>query len=79
MLRRAGVQVEGRDPAAGARALLDGGAFLSGDTDQVLEKLKAYEAAGVDEVVLNLTGVYNLVGAQAAMSDLKKLLTALAT
>lgn len=78
MLRRAGVEVEDGDPATGARALVDGGAFLSGDIDQLLEKLRAYEAAGVDEVVLNLTGVYNLVGAQAAMADLKTLLTALA-
>ncbi|MFI2032959.1 LLM class flavin-dependent oxidoreductase [Streptomyces buecherae] len=78
MLRRGGVDVGGEDPTADAGALVDGGAFLSGGTDQLLDQLKAYETAGVDEIVLNLTGVYNLIGPQAAMADLKTILAALA-
>lgn len=77
MLRRAGVDVGGEDLTADAGALVDKDAFLSGDLDQLTEKLRAYEAVGVDEVVLNVTGVYNRVGSQAAMADLKTLLTAL--
>lgn len=77
MLRRAGVGVGGEDVEADAKAIVAGGAFLSGNTGQVLDQLRAYEKAGVDEVVLNVTGVFNAVGAQEAMSDLKKILSAL--
>ncbi|MFI1709722.1 hypothetical protein [Streptomyces griseoruber] len=77
MLRRAGVGVGGGDLKADAQALVEGGAFLGGDTDGLLARLSAYEKAGVDEVVLNVTGVFNVAGAQEAMSDLKRILAAL--
>ncbi|MFB4424058.1 LLM class flavin-dependent oxidoreductase [Streptomyces sp. QL37] len=77
MLRRAGVGVGGEDVKADARALVTGGAFLSGDLDGLLGRLRAYEKAGVDEVVLNVTGVFNVAGAQEAMSDLKRIIAAL--
>ena len=77
MLRQAGVRVSGTDVKADAQALVDGGAFLSGDVSGLLERLSAYEKAGVDEVVLNVTGVFNVAGAQEAMSDLKQILAAL--
>ncbi|MFD9042834.1 LLM class flavin-dependent oxidoreductase [Streptomyces bottropensis] len=78
MLRRSGTDVAGDDPAANAKALVDGGAFLSGDPDELVAKLRAFGAAGVDEVVLNLTGVCNLYGPQAALDETKRILAALA-
>lgn len=78
MLRRSGTDVAGDDPAANAKALVDGGAFLSGDPDELVEKLGAFRDAGVDEVVLNLTGVCNLYGPQAALDETKRILAALA-
>ncbi|MGW2789087.1 LLM class flavin-dependent oxidoreductase [Streptomyces sp. NPDC001251] len=77
MLRRSGVDVADGDPLAKAGALVEGDAFLSGDMDELAAKLAAYEAAGVDEIVLNVTGVCNAYGPQAAMEELKKLLGAL--
>ncbi|MDX3522463.1 LLM class flavin-dependent oxidoreductase [Streptomyces scabiei] len=78
MLRRSGTDVAGDDPAANAKALVDGGAFLSGDPDELVAKLCAFRDAGVDEVVLNLTGVCNLYGPQAALDETKRILAALA-
>ncbi|MEU4205720.1 LLM class flavin-dependent oxidoreductase [Streptomyces sp. NPDC039022] len=78
MLRRSGIDVAGSDEKANAEALVSGGAFLSGDLDDLAGQLKAYEAAGVDEIVLNVTGVCNVYGPQAAMDELKTLLAALA-
>ncbi|CBG71807.1 conserved hypothetical protein [Streptomyces scabiei 87.22] len=78
MLRRSGTDVAGDDPAANAKALVDGGAFLSGDPDELVAKLGAFRDAGVDEVVLNLTGVCNLYGPQAALDETKRILAALA-
>ncbi|WEH16911.1 LLM class flavin-dependent oxidoreductase [Streptomyces sp. VNUA24] len=78
MLRRSGTDVAGDDPAANAKALVDGGAFLSGDPDELVAKLGAFRDAGVDEIVLNLTGVCNLYGPQAALDETKRILAALA-
>ncbi|MFG2480752.1 LLM class flavin-dependent oxidoreductase [Streptomyces fagopyri] len=77
MLRRSGIDVSGDDRAAGAEALVKGDAFLSGDRDQLTEKLAEYKAAGADEVVLNVTGVWRTYGTQAALEELKGLLAAL--
>ncbi|MFI5981380.1 LLM class flavin-dependent oxidoreductase [Streptomyces sp. NPDC051555] len=78
MLRKSGIGITGTDPALDARALVEGRGFLSGDTGEILAQLKEYEDAGVDEVVLNVTGVANLYGPQAATEELKTLLAALA-
>ncbi|MEV5238100.1 LLM class flavin-dependent oxidoreductase [Streptomyces cinnamoneus] len=78
MLRRSGIDVTGTDEKANAEALVAGGAFLYGDRDELAVQLKAYEEAGVDEIVLNVTGVCNAQGPQAAMDELKTLLAALA-
>ncbi|MFI7133467.1 LLM class flavin-dependent oxidoreductase [Nonomuraea sp. NPDC050153] len=77
MLRKAGMDVTGRDPAADAKAAVDGGAFLSGGLDQLVARLKEYEQAGADEIILNLTGVFNLQGQKETMNELKSLLGAL--
>ena len=77
MLAKAGVAVT-RDhcPLEAAKAVVDAGAFLSGNLDQLLTGFKEYEAAGVDELVLNLTGVYLKFGPAKALADLKLLLKA---
>ncbi len=78
MLRRSGVDVAGDDPLTNAAALVEGGAFLSGDLPALGEQLAAYRDAGVDEIVLNVTGLCNVSGPQAAMEELKTLLAELA-
>jgi hypothetical protein len=79
MLRRAGVHVDAADPEAGARTLVESGVFLSGGTAELIDGLDAYRAAGVDEVVLNLSGVGHQQGEQAALRELELLLAALGT
>ncbi|MFG2311997.1 LLM class flavin-dependent oxidoreductase [Streptomyces sp. NPDC048566] len=78
MLRRSGVQVTGTDRAADARALVAGRGFLSGDLGDLVAQLREYEDAGVDEVVLNATGVANCYGPKESSEELRTLLTALA-
>lgn len=73
MLRRAGIDTDPSDLPAGARALIDGGAFLHGTAAEVAVAVKEYWAAGVDEVVLNLTGVALQHGHAAALGDMEAL------
>ncbi|CAL9525635.1 LLM class flavin-dependent oxidoreductase [Streptomyces sp. enrichment culture] len=82
MLRRGGVALpDGAfadgDETAQALALVKGDAFLYGTADELKEKLAAYTGAGVDEVVLNVTGVASLHGPQAASQELRTLLASL--
>lgn len=75
MLRSAEITVDvGEDPEGSARALVDGGAFLAGPRDDVEASLREYATAGVDEIVLNLSGVASLEGHRSALSDLEQLL-----
>ncbi|MFJ8150144.1 LLM class flavin-dependent oxidoreductase [Streptomyces sp. NPDC096048] len=75
MLRKAGIDIAGEELPAAAKRMLEGDAFVHGEIDTIVEKLAAYREAGVDEIVLNLTGVFNVHGPKAAMDDLKKILT----
>ncbi|WP_338087803.1 LLM class flavin-dependent oxidoreductase [Nocardioides lijunqiniae] len=76
MLARAGIKVRGERPLEDAEALVEGRAFLSGDIDELTSQLREYEVAGVDEVVLNLTGVHHKSGPQKAMAELRTILRA---
>ncbi|MET8611260.1 LLM class flavin-dependent oxidoreductase [Streptomyces misionensis] len=76
MLGRAGIDFSNLDPKSAGRLMADAGAFVFGDEEQVAKKLDEFRMAGVQEVVLNLTGVCNLYGPKAAMEDLKKILAA---
>ncbi|MFC7892601.1 LLM class flavin-dependent oxidoreductase [Streptomyces sp. NPDC057381] len=78
MLKKAGIDISGEELPAAAKRVLEGGAFVHGDIGTVTEKLAAYREGGVDEIVLNLTGVYNVHGPKAAMEDLKKILASAA-
>nr|WP_274389147.1 LLM class flavin-dependent oxidoreductase [Streptomyces taklimakanensis] len=78
MLGKAGIEVVADDPVLSAERLVEGGGFLHGDMDELLGRFAEFRAAGVDELVLNLTGVYNLHGPKVAMSNLKAILAAVA-
>ncbi|WP_298455224.1 LLM class flavin-dependent oxidoreductase [uncultured Cellulomonas sp.] len=69
MLEQAGVRL----PRSGFRdmavALAEGGGFLHGDPDTVAAGLAGFEAAGVDEVVLNLAASCALRGVPAALAE----------
>ncbi|MFK4070837.1 LLM class flavin-dependent oxidoreductase [Streptomyces sp. NPDC029674] len=77
MLKRAGIDITGLDPSAAARRIIDGGAFVHGNIDEVVSGLSEYRKAGVGEIILNLTGVCNAYGPKAALRDLKTILGAL--
>ncbi|MFD7414018.1 LLM class flavin-dependent oxidoreductase [Kitasatospora purpeofusca] len=74
MLRRAGLEVDADDTVAGARALVRGRAFLSGDAAELAAALDEYRAAGVDEIVLNVTGLCQRYGVAAALAELETIL-----
>ncbi|MEQ4724126.1 LLM class flavin-dependent oxidoreductase [Nonomuraea sp. B19D2] len=77
MLQKAGLAVKGEDTAADAAAIVEGGAFVSGHIDEVVAQLKAVEELGVDEIILNLTGVQHLQGPTETLNELKALIGAL--
>lgn len=77
MLARAGITVDADRPGPAAKAVLDGGAFLHDDLDGLRQRLADFTAAGVDEVVLNLTGVHALEGPGAALEEAAELLAGL--
>ncbi|MDK1473097.1 LLM class flavin-dependent oxidoreductase [Streptomyces sp. 549] len=75
MLRQAGLRLHPSQPYLGARALVDSGTFLYGSAEEIHAGLREYEVAGVDEVVLNLSGVAATYGYGAAAEDLRRILT----
>jgi len=78
MLRQSGIDIQGDDLLTDARAAVRGGAFLSGDGDDMAGRLAEFDKAGVDEVVLNVTGVCALYGPEAALRELTTVLAAVA-
>lgn len=77
MLRKAGLRIQPSDPASGARALVESGTVVHGMLPQLISGLDAYRAAGVDEIVLNLTALGQHRGALVALRELQQLMTAL--
>jgi alkanesulfonate monooxygenase SsuD/methylene tetrahydromethanopterin reductase-like flavin-dependent oxidoreductase (luciferase family) len=78
MLRRAGVPADPADPRAGAAALVEAGVYVYGTPEEVVERLRDYREAGVDEIILNLAGVAGTEGFRAALADAECLLHAMA-
>ncbi|GAA1014403.1 hypothetical protein Aple_079510 [Acrocarpospora pleiomorpha] len=78
MLRRAGVPAAPADPQAGAKALVDAGVYAYGTPQEVVQRLRDYREAGVDEIILNTVGVGVTEGLKAAAADAEQILTALA-
>lgn len=77
MLAKAGIHVGSADPLKNAEEFLNGEGFLFGSGRLIAEGLAAYEAAGVDEVVLNLTSSYAKFGLSETLVDLNEILAAL--
>lgn len=77
MLHTAGIHVDPADPLSGARTLVDEGVFLTGSLPDLVTGLRAYHAAGADEVAVNLSAVGGTRGAAVATRELEFLLTAL--
>lgn len=77
-LRRAGIAVSGDGDPADVTRLVDGGVFLYGTAQEIATRLAEYRAVGVDEVVLNATGVAGVLGPRAAAQDLLDILNAVA-
>ncbi|MFI9078337.1 LLM class flavin-dependent oxidoreductase [Streptomyces sioyaensis] len=78
MLRRSGIETSPEDPHGNAKALLAGRAFLYGDKTDLAAQLAEFEAAGADEIVLNVTGVHMRYGERASLRELEVLLGAIA-
>ncbi|HET9654974.1 MAG TPA: LLM class flavin-dependent oxidoreductase [Kineosporiaceae bacterium] len=74
-LSLAGITLHG-DERADALSLVDGGVFLYGTVDEIHARLKEFRDAGVDEIVLNATGVGQALGPRAALGDLQAILDA---
>jgi alkanesulfonate monooxygenase SsuD/methylene tetrahydromethanopterin reductase-like flavin-dependent oxidoreductase (luciferase family) len=74
MLRRSGIDVDPDDMRRSAKEVLAGGAFLFGSAVEVADGLARYAAAGVDEIVLNATGVCLSDGLGAAVSDVRSII-----
>lgn len=70
MLAKAGVDLSG-DAAA---AVVEGGAFLYGSEDELTAGLERYFKAGVDEIILNVVGLFNVLGPEVALAELKRLI-----
>ncbi|MFF9409872.1 LLM class flavin-dependent oxidoreductase [Streptomyces anandii] len=78
MLRKAGIETDPAELKAGAKALVEGQAFLYGTVDEVAKQVRSYWDAGVDEVVLNLTGVYFTHGPKTALTELDEIVRGVA-
>lgn len=74
MLAGAGIDVRNGTPETITDHLLTGEVFLGGSLDRIGEGLQSYLAAGVDEVVLNTTGIAS-VSPDAALEELATILT----
>jgi alkanesulfonate monooxygenase SsuD/methylene tetrahydromethanopterin reductase-like flavin-dependent oxidoreductase (luciferase family) len=78
MLCRAGIEVDPGDLRRSAKEVLAGGAFLWGGPDEVAAGLARYVDAGVDELVLNATGLCQRDGLGAAVQDVQAILDGVA-
>ncbi|MFI0480764.1 LLM class flavin-dependent oxidoreductase [Actinomadura sp. 9N215] len=74
MLRRCGIDVDTADLPAAATAMIKGGAFVAGSLSGIGEQLRGYAEAGVDEIGLNLSGVYVSQGGTTALRELHAIL-----
>ncbi len=76
-LRTAGLDVSG-DVIRDVQEVAHRGLFIYGSVDTICETALDYQAAGVDEVVLNFSGTAMLHGLDAALEDARAVAAALA-
>lgn len=80
MLARAGARLSvASDLPAAAREAAQIGAFVFDEPGSLAERFQAIADAGVDEVVLNVTGICNTEGPKAALAELEALIELLGT
>lgn len=79
MLARAGIDLDTSDAGARGDALVGGGGFLFGGPEKVFEGLAEYRDAGVDEIILSVSGVLVTEGQRAAVAELEEILAAVHT
>ncbi|MEU8652762.1 LLM class flavin-dependent oxidoreductase [Streptomyces sp. NPDC048737] len=77
MLRSAGLAADPSDPAAGAKAVVEAGLFVTGSAAEIAESITQYLSSGVDEVVLAPSGVLMRYGMEAALEDVRSVVTEL--
>lgn len=77
-LQRAGYDIKIGDRDHNAREVVDRGLYAFGSPQEIADQLSAYLAAGVDEILLNIGGVYNTEGTIAALQDLDDVTAAMA-
>ncbi|WP_405697827.1 LLM class flavin-dependent oxidoreductase [Streptomyces sp. NBC_01185] len=70
MLRLAGVEVDPHDLLSTAERLIESGTVAVGSVEDVLRTVRAYYAAGADEIVLNTIGLQTVNGTAASLSAL---------
>jgi hypothetical protein len=73
MLHGAGVDVDTADPNATAKTLVRSGAVLHAALASLPGELEAFREAGVDEIVLNVSGVHATEGGSAALRELQQI------
>lgn len=76
-LRTAGMDISG-DVAHDVQEVVHSGLYAYGSIESICEVVERYHAAGVDEVVLNFSGVATLHGLEAALTDARAVAAALA-
>lgn len=77
MLRRGGVAVDPDDPVKTVRSGMEQGVFVYGTADEMPDRMAPFADAGVEEIVLNCTGVSQRHGYPAALHTLGTVLEAL--
>lgn len=73
-LRKAGIDITGDGAPQDAMKLVDAGVFLYGTAEEIHARLDVYRQLGVDEIILNTTGVADTQGLRAATEDLLEIL-----
>lgn len=74
MLTRAGIEIDPQQPVETVKRLIGAGAFLTGTPEELGRQMDEFHAAGVDEVVINVTGVAASYGPQVALGEIEAIL-----
>ena len=74
MLKRAGIEIDDENLPGATQSIMRENAFLFGDRDEINAGVDLFLEAGVDEIVLNLTGTAIEYGRARAVQDLHMLL-----
>jgi len=74
MLRRAGVTVDEDDADVTLRSMIENEVFLFGSPAAIAKQIDEYREVGVDEVVLNTTGVALRENGRAAVTEFEEIL-----